>query len=94
MVLGLAKWGKKFIREETAMESCPFSSDHPKLQEFMGESLRDRKNLRNFLEDINGKVNGVSLNIGEMKGKLDLLLQGARVRWNAGLIPPDVEKKL
>ena len=89
MILTIAKWGRKLFGLEEPTRICPFAQDHPRFQQFMGESLKDRANMREFLEDINGKVNGISSNTMEMKGKLDLLLQGARVRWNSGLIPPD-----
>lgn len=89
MILTIAKWGRKIFGLEEPPRSCPFAQDHPKFQQFMGESLEDRRNMRNFLEDINKKVNGVGSDTREMKGKLDLLLQGARVRWNNGLIPPE-----
>jgi hypothetical protein len=36
---------------------------------------------------------GIGSNTAEMKGKLDLLLQGARVRWNAGLIPTEDKRR-
>lgn len=99
MILAIAKWGRKFFagekgdRGDVGPSACPFAQDHPKLQEFMGESLRDRREMRSFLEDINGKVGYVSGNVFEMKGKLDLLLQGARVRWNSGLIPDNNKDK-
>ena len=90
MILLLAKWGKKFFGGEAGPNSpCPYASDHPKFQEFMGESAQDRKDMKGFLEAINGKVEKVSIRQGEVVGKLDLLLQGARVRWNQGLIPDD-----
>ena len=93
MIIGLAKWGRKIFTGEQPIEpaGCPYASEHPKLQEFMGASLQDRKDMRGFLEDINGKVGKVDVSIAKMEGKLDLLLQGARVRWNTGLIPPDKE---
>ena len=97
MILLLAKWGKKIFGVDsgtptTEYQPCPFAGDHPTLQKFMGESLKDREDMRGFLEDINSDVKQVSKNVGEMKGKLDLLLQGARVRWNSGLIPPEDRK--
>lgn len=98
MILALSKWGRRILQGERGepgmpgATTCPFAGDHPKLQEFMGESLQDRKNMRGFLEDINHKVNGVGADIGSIKGKLDLLLQGARVRWNSGLIPQEKDK--
>ncbi len=92
MIVLLAKWGKKiFAINETT--NCPYAADHPELQKFMGESLQDRREMRNFLEDINQKVQVDSKVTARMEGKLDLLLQGARVRWNAGLIPPDAKKE-
>ena len=99
MILLLAKWGTRFFGGKVHTESigliaptCPYASDHPKLQEFMGASLQDRADMRSFLQDINNKVQGVSADTQAMRGKLDLLLLGARVRWNSGLIPPDDKK--
>lgn len=96
MVVFLVKWGCKIFGGSKSVSNsvdCPYAGDHPKLQEFMGASMQDRKDMREFLSDINGKVNGVSMNIGNIEGKLDMLLKGARVRWNAGLIPPDKDGK-
>jgi hypothetical protein len=92
MILAIARWGRKLFGLEETAKICPFAQDHPTFQKFMGESIADRKNMRDFLEDINGKVNVVGSDTREMKGKLDLLLQGARVRWNNGLIPLDKRK--
>ena len=107
MILLLAKWGKKIFGGDAllvgpqgaqgipgvpgTLSPCPFAGDHPTLQAFMGESLADRQDMRKFLEDINGKVNTMNSGVSKMEGKLDLLLQGARVRWNSNLIPPDRE---
>ena len=95
MIVILSKWGNKLFggkKEFSEAPTCPYANDHPKLQEFMGASLQDRADMRAFLQDINGKVQGVSADTQAMRGKLDLLLQGARVRWNSGLIPPDDKK--
>jgi hypothetical protein len=100
MILSIAKWGRRLIVGDKGEQgdrgdrgfqgspgntACPFAGDHPKLQEFMGETLQDRKNMRGFLDDINRKVGSVDGNVSEMKGQLDLLLRGARVRWNGAL---------
>ena len=104
MILGIAKWGRKVFLGDKGEQgeqgdkgptgnrvSCPFAGDHPKLQEFMGESLQDRKDMRGFLEDINRRVGKVDNGVYEMKGKLDLLLKGARVRWNGALPSGDTD---
>lgn len=97
IILLLAKWGEKFFgikkSEPGQTAPCPYAMDHPRFQEFMGESTQDRKDMKGFLEAINGKVEKVSIEQGQVVGKLDLLLQGARVRWNSGLIPEDPPKR-
>lgn len=88
MIVFLAKWGSKIFGTPVAAEKvddCPYAKDHPALQKFMGESTRDRSDMRDFLEDINGKVERAGLTISKIEGKLDLLLQGARVRWNGDM---------
>ena len=92
MILLLAKWGKKILGGDVPVAACPYAPDHPKFQEFMGASEQDRKDMKGFLTEINGKVEKIAIRQGETVGKLDLLLQGARVRWNAGLIPDDKGK--
>lgn len=96
MIVFLAKWGAKLFGNDlpvtkgtSRVDECPFTRDHPTIQQFMGESLQDRKDMREYLDDINHKVIAVGINVSEMKGKLDLLLQGARVRWNSGIIPKE-----
>lgn len=97
MITLLAKYGRKLLGIEgeavVVKEECPYAKDHPELQKFMGESKADRADLRDFLEDIDEKIDTTGRNVAEMKGKLDLLLQGARVRWNSGIIPPEIGGK-
>jgi hypothetical protein len=73
----------------TGKGECPFAVDHPRLQEFMGESLQDRKDMRGFLNDINNQVNTVNENVLLMKAKLELIWKGAKVRWNGALPSAD-----
>jgi hypothetical protein len=89
MIITLARWGKKLLGIDRAGSICPYVSDHPKLQEFMGQSHQDRKDLRDFLEDINDKVVKDGQITARMEGKLDVLLQGARVRWNGAMPTKD-----
>ena len=98
MILLLAKWGDKLFGkknggEPPTMLPCPYAADHPRISEFMGDSNRDRQDMKEFLRAINDKVEKVGIEQGKVVGKLDLLLQGARVRWNAGLIPDDEGKR-
>jgi hypothetical protein len=90
MIVFLAKWGAKLfggipINKVNQVDDCPFTKDHPTIQQFMGESLQDRHDMRGFLEDINAKVGTVGSDVSEMKGQLNLLLRGARVRWNGAM---------
>lgn len=96
MILVLAKWGHKIffternhsLEEETPLHSipCKYAKDQSMIKKYMEDQDRERKDMWQFL----GNINNTQL---EMKGKLDLLLQGARVRWNQGLIPPEDNKR-
>ena len=92
MILLLAKWGKKILGGDVPVAACPYAPDHPKFQEFMGASEQDRKDMKGFLTDINNKVTAGNIEVAKMGTKLDLLLTGARLRWNQGLIPDDKGK--
>jgi hypothetical protein len=95
VIIVLARWGRKVlgIGDSDSTKVCPYAADHPKIQEFMGESTRDRVDLREFLGDMNGKMSGIGSSVSRMEGMLDILLRGARVRWNSGLIPPEEDRK-
>lgn len=67
------------------------STSEVEIKAFIAASAQDREEMRNFREDIYVKVNGLATVTSKMEGKLDLLLQGARVRWNSGIIPPNNE---
>lgn len=94
MIIFLAKWGKKLFggeqgetgeRGARGLSSCPYQSDHPRVNEFITSSEEDRHNVWVKLGDISNSV-------ARMDGKLELLLRGARVRWNNGLIPSPRER--
>lgn len=95
LTLFLAKWGRKFFAGEKGdpgpqgprgYPACPYKDDHPMVKKFMESSERERGEMWEKLAEI-------SKTVAKMDGKLEMLLAGARVRWNSGLIPDTKERK-
>ena len=86
--LGNWAFGKKKdnAQDESTILPCPYANDHPVVHDFMDESRADRRKMWEFL----GTIRDTQM---EMRGQLGMLVKGARIRWNQGLIPPDREEK-
>jgi hypothetical protein len=76
--------GQQGATGRQGVSSCPYASEHPKLLAFMGESTQDRRDLRQDVQVLFGKVDETSKVVIKCDAKLDLILKSAKIKFNGG----------